>query len=317
AINGSSDYDEAILELSHQGKSVEEIYDVLTQEDIGHGADLLHGIYDKSDALDGYISIEVPPTMAADTHATIAEAKRLFNSIRRPNVMIKVPATPEGIPAIRALIAEGVNVNVTLIFSLDAYAQVIEAYLSGLEDRAAQNLPLDRVSSVASFFVSRLDTLVDRLIQEKNLNPDLSGKAAVANAKLAYALFQEQFQSERFARLKNKGARVQRPLWASTSTKNPAYPDLLYVDTLIGPDTVNTLPPQTISAVLDHVKVERTVDQDLDGQRAFIAELEKSGISMNSVTDQLLQEGVQSFIQSFTSLFDGIAAKRDQLLARS
>lgn len=315
AINGSHDYDAALRQLVAQRASLETIYDTLVLEDIANGADLLRPVYDRTHGLDGYISVEVPPTLAAQTDKTIEEGRRLFKALGRPNVMIKVPATPEGIPAIRQLIADGINVNVTLIFSLDAYRTVIDAYLSGLEDRVSRGQPINHVASVASFFVSRLDTLVDQLIKEKGLPQDLAGKAAVANAKLAYELFTQLFNSPRFEALKAEGAMVQRPLWASTSTKNPSYPDLLYVDTLIGPDTVNTLPPQTVAAVLDHVTVKRTVDEDLAGAHQVIDTLEAAGISMHAVTDQLLQEGVESFSQSFVTLFRGLKRKRAAIVS--
>ncbi|CAB1129193.1 Transaldolase [Candidatus Hydrogenisulfobacillus filiaventi] len=309
AIGGSNDYDAAITELVRRGLDAQAIYDQLTLEDIGRGADLLRPVYDRTNGEDGYISIEVPPTLAADTPATVAEARRIFGTLNRPNVMIKVPATPEGIPAIRTLIADGVNVNVTLIFSLKTYDDVITAYWEGLEDRLQRGLPVDRVASVASFFVSRVDTLVDKLIDERGLDPALRGKAAVANAKLAYELFQRRSAEPRWAALAAKGARVQRPLWASTSTKNPAYPPLLYVDTLIGPHTVNTLPPQTVEAVLQSVKVARTVDADLDRAHADLEALEAAGISMDWVTDQLMQQGVKAFEDSFASLMAGLEKK--------
>lgn len=314
AIDGSTDYDAAIRELVAAHRTVDEIYDTLTMDDIAAGADLLRPVYDRTQAHDGYISIEVPPTLAANTASTITEARRLFHTLGRPNIMIKVPATQEGIPAIRQLIHEGINVNVTLIFSLQSYRQVIEAYLLGLEDRMAENLPVDRIASVASFFVSRVDTLVDRMIKEQKLSSDLAGKAAIANAKLAYKLYLEQFESPRFTRLKEAGAMVQRPLWASTSTKNPDYPDLLYVDALIGPNTVNTLPPQTVNAVLDHAQVARTVDQGFEEAAQQIAALERAGISMTAVTHQLLEEGVASFSDSFVTLYRGLARKRARIL---
>ena len=314
AIDGSTDYDAAIRELVASHRTLEEIYDTLTMDDIAAGADLLRPVYDRTNAHDGYISIEVPPTLAANTESTIVEARRLFHTLGRPNIMVKVPATKEGIPAIRQLIREGINVNVTLIFSLHSYRQVINAYLSGLEDRMAENLPVERIASVASFFVSRVDTLVDKMIAAQNLAPQLAGKAGIANAKLAYKLYLEQFGSERFGPLKEKGAMVQRPLWASTSTKNPDYPDLMYVDALIGPDTVNTLPPQTVSAVLDHAKVARTVDQGFEEAEAHLAALEESGISMDAVTQKLLEEGVASFRESFITLNRGLARKRARIL---
>ncbi len=317
AIDGSTDYDAAIQELVEAHRTLDEIYDRLTMDDIAHGADLLRSVYDRTNAHDGYISIEVPPTLAANTDSTIVEARRLFHTLGRPNIMIKVPATQEGIPAIRQLIHEGINVNVTLIFSLESYHQVIDAYLQGLEDRLAENLPVERIASVASFFVSRVDTLVDRLIAEQKLPPDLAGKAGIANAKLAYKLYLEQFGSDRFSSLREAGAMVQRPLWASTSTKNPNYPDLLYVDALIGPNTVNTLPPQTVSAVLDHARVTRSVDQGFEEAATQIAALEQAGISMAAVTQQLLEEGVASFRESFITLYRGLARKRSRMLQQT
>lgn len=315
AINGSADYDPAIREAVREGLSLEAIYDRLTLEDIARGADLLRPVFDRTKGADGYISIEVPPNLALDTTRTVHEARRLFKALSRPNVMIKVPATPAGIPAIRQLIADGINVNVTLIFSLEAYDQVISAYVDGLREREGKGLPIDQVASVASFFVSRVDTLVDRLIQERNLPSDLAGKAAIANAKLAYQLFKTRFGGAEFARLKAKGARVQRPLWASTSTKNPNYPQLLYVAGLVGPDTVDTMPPATVEAVLAASNFERTVDQDPAEAKAHIDRLEAQGIRMAEVTRQLLDEGVQSFEASFITLFQGLAKKRLSVLA--
>ncbi|AEJ39241.1 transaldolase [Sulfobacillus acidophilus TPY] len=317
AINGSHDYDADIRALVKQGLTVDAIYDHLVLEDIGRGADLLRPIYDQTAGVDGYISIEVPPTLAQDTQKTIDEAHRLYQALNRPNIMIKVPATPEGIPAIETLIRDGIPVNVTLIFSLNAYRAVMEAYIRGLEARLEQGLPVNGVASVASFFVSRVDTLIDQLIQTHGLNPEWQGRAAIANAKLAYRLFQETFAGPRWDRLKNAGARVQRPLWASTSTKNPAYPDLLYVEALIGPDTVDTLPPATVDAILDHGQAARTVDQNVDEARQFIETLEKAGISMDAVTDQLLAEGVQSFNQSFVTLMQSLTRKRVRVLQES
>lgn len=312
AIDGSKDYDEAISKLAGRINSVDGLYDALVLDDIGRTADLLLPVYNQTQGRDGYVSIEVPPNMAEHTDATVREAHRLFKTLNRPNVMIKVPATPQGVPAIRQLIADGLNINVTLIFSLDAYRQVIGAYLQGLEDRLAKNLPLDRIASVASFFVSRVDTLVDRLIKERGLDSDLAGKAAIANAKMAYQLFLEHFNSPRFSRLKEHGAMVQRPLWASTSTKNPDYPDLLYVESLIGPDTVDTLPPATVDAILDHGRADRTIDQGVAEAQAYLERLETAGISMQEVTDQLLKEGVDAFHHSFVALHESLEKKSSE-----
>lgn len=315
AINGSEDYDAAIREAVQAGLSLEAIYDRLTLDDIARGADLLRPVFDRTHGADGYISIEVPPNLALDTDRTIREARRLFKTLNRPNIMIKVPATPAGVPAIQQLIADGINVNVTLIFSLEAYDQVISAYLAGLRDRDQKGLPIDHIASVASFFVSRVDTLVDRLIQERQLDGGLAGKAAIANAKLAYQLFQTRFGGVEFSRLKAKGARVQRPLWASTSTKNPAYPELLYVAGLVGPDTVDTMPPATVDAVLATGGFERTVDREAAVAKADLDRLESAGIRMADVTRQLLDEGVASFEASFVTLFQGLAKKRLAVLA--
>ena len=314
AIGGSHDCDDAISRGVQAGLSLERIYDQLTLDDIARGADLLRPVYDRTDGADGYISIEVPPTLARDTERTVAEARRLFSTLARPNVMIKVPATPQGIPAIEQLISEGINVNVTLIFSLTAYDQVISAFLNGLDQRAKRGDPVDHIDSVASFFVSRLDTLVDKAIAERGLDPSLAGKAATANAKLAYQLFRTRFSGPQFARLASKGARVQRPLWASTSTKNPSYPELLYVQGLIGPDTVDTMPPATVDAVLKAGEFTRTIDQDLKAAKTLLDTLASQGINMDEVTDQLLREGVASFEASFVSLFRGLAAKRARVL---
>ncbi|MDQ3281382.1 MAG: bifunctional transaldolase/phosoglucose isomerase [Acidobacteriota bacterium] len=315
AIGGSEDYDAQLRTLASQGKSRDDIYDELVIEDIGNAADLFLPVYEKTNGEDGYVSIEVSPRMAKDTKATVAEAKRLFTRLGRPNVMIKIPATPEGIPAIEQAIATGININITLIFSNDVYAQVIEAYLRGLEKRAASGLPLGHIASVASFFVSRIDSVADKQIEEKMKDdPSLEsihGKVAISNAKLAYELFQQTFTSERFLKLRDKGARVQRPLWASTGTKNPKYSDVLYVESLIGPDTVNTVPPATYDAFKDHGRVERTVDVDLDEARRVMATFKEKGFSLDAITQKLTEDGVKSFIESFGSLSMTIEARRD------
>ena len=322
AITGSADYDEALNELIAQGKSVDEIYEALTLEDIGRAADLLRPVYDGSTMLttgrtvgaDGYASLEVSPRLAHDTENTISEARRLFAALGRPNAMIKVPATPAGIPAVEALIGAGVNVNVTLLFSLQQYKAAALAYIAGLETLAASGGDLSKVASVASFFVSRVDTAVDGQLDELAPNPQsLKGKTAIANAKLAFARFKEIFGGERWEALAAQGARVQRPLWASTSTKDPAYPDTLYVDNLIGPHTVNTVPPQTLQAVLDHGAVALTLETGVDEAHTHIAQLTELGIDFDAITQGLLDDGVASFARSFESLLGGIATKRDQL----
>lgn len=315
AIGGSEDYDAQLRELASQGKSRDEIYDELVIQDIGNAADVFLPVFEKTSGEDGYVSLEVSPLLAQHTRETVSEAKRLFTRLGRPNVMIKIPATPEGIPAIQQAIALGININVTLIFSNEVYAQVIEAYLSGLERRAAQSLPLGHIASVASFFVSRIDAAADKQIEAKRKDDPsvepLLGKIAIANAKMAYQLFKEAFTSERFRKLRDLGARVQRPLWASTGTKNPKYSDVLYVESLIGPDTVNTLPPATYDAFRDHGRVEVTIEQGVDEARQTLATFEEKGFSLAGITKKLTDEGVKSFNDSFAQLMNTIEARRD------
>ena len=314
AIAGSADYDDALGELAPTDMAVTEIYEALALEDIQRAADVLRPVYDRTGGVDGYVSLEVSPSLAHDTEATVAEARRLYALLDRANVLIKVPATPAGIPAIKALIGEGININVTLMFSLDHYDAVAEAYIAGLEKLAASGRDLSKAASVASFFVSRVDTLVDRALDEVG-DQELQGKIAIANAKVAYARFHEVFGGERWERLAALGARVQRPLWASTSTKNPRYPDTMYVDALIGPDTVNTVPPATVDAFLDHGKVALSLEAGLDEARDQLARLAELGIDLDAITEQLQEDGVVSFANAFDSLMEGVAAKRERLLA--
>ena len=319
AVTGSSDYDNALLELARRGKTAEEIYETLAINDIRSAADLLEPIYDGSDGADGYASLEVSPYLAHDTEETVAEAKRLFKALDRPNVMMKVPATPQGIPAVHRLIGEGINVNVTLTFSLESYRDVRQGYLAGLEDLHWSGGELASISSVASFFISRVDTAVDSLIDEiihqgNEKAQDLKGKAAISNAKLAYRDFAEDFQGDRFAILRDAGARVQRPLWASTSTKNPDYSDVLYVESLVGPDTVNTMPDGTLQALMDHAEVTDVLEQELEAAQEHIETLEDLGISMEDVTAKLLSDGVNAFANSYTGLKSNIEEKRVKLL---
>jgi transaldolase/glucose-6-phosphate isomerase len=313
AIAGSVDYDEALKRLVEEGKTDTEIYAELVLDDIRRTADVLRPVYEKTGGLDGYVSLEVSPALANDTDGTIAEARRFFSKLERPNVMIKVPATGAGIPAIEVLIGEGVNVNVTLIFSLGHYEPVAEAYITGLEWRLAAGGDVSSVASVASFFVSRVDTAVDVAL-EKIGHPEIQGKIASANAKAAYARFREIFAAERWMRLAAHGARVQRVLWGSTATKNPNYPDTLYVDSLIGPDTVNTLPPATLQAFLDHGKVAKTLDEDLDRAQRDLARLSELDVDLDAITEQLQKDGVEAFAKSFQSLRASIAEKRKQLM---
>lgn len=314
AIAGSNDYDEAIKELIKTGKSINEIYESLVIEDISMAADLLKNIYDSSNGLDGYVSLEVNPHLANETEKTIAEARRLFETLDRPNVMIKVPATAAGIPAITELIGAGVNVNVTLIFGLENYKAVAEAYLAGLEKLLPSGPsvkgghPVNRVASVASFFVSRVDSAVDQALEEANIK-ELLGKIAIANSKIAYAEFKKIFNGPRWEKLKTIGAREQRVLWASTSAKNPAYPDTLYVDELIGPQTVNTLPPATVDNFIDHGKAAQTLTLGVDEARRQIEQLETLGIDLNSITQKLQEDGVIAFAKPFDALMQSLAEK--------
>src|SRR5690242_11422308 len=282
AIGGSDDYDGQIRMLASQGKTRDEIYDELVVEDITNAADVFRPVYQKTQDEDGYVSLEVSPLFASDTDQTVSEAKRLFTKVGRPNLMIKIPATPEGIPAIERAIAMGININVTLIFSNDVYAQVIEAYLRGLEKRVSNSLPIGHIGSVASFFVSRIDAQADKQLEAKG-ETGLMGKVAIANAKMAYQFFKQAFTSERFEKLRAKGARVQRPLWASTGTKNPKYSDVLYIESLIGPDTVNTVPPATYDAFKDHGKVVMTLEQNVDEARQVLEEFETRGFSLKAI----------------------------------
>jgi transaldolase len=312
AIAGSDDYDEAFKKLVEAGCSVEEIYERLVVEDIQEAADALRPVYDQSGRADGFVSLEVSPTLAYDTQSTMEDARRLFGLVGRPNVMIKVPATPEGIPAIETLIGEGININITLMFSLAHYDVVAEAYFKGLEKLAAAGGDLSKVASVASFFVSRVDTAVDKALGEKG-NTALLGKIAVANTKVTYARFEETFDGPRWQALADQGARVQRPLWASTSTKNPAYSDTLYVDNLIGPHTVNTMPPATLEAFLDHGRVATTIGEGLDEAHEQLAALAGLGIDLDAITEKLQVDGVAAFEKSFDSLMASITKKQEKM----
>jgi transaldolase len=315
AIGGSSDYDEALQKLLARGATVEQIYDALTIEDVGLAADLFRPVFERTKGKDGYVSIEVSPRLAHDTMGTLADARRLWETLNRANVMIKIPATKEGLPAIEQALADGINVNVTLMFSLAHYLAVAETYLRGLEARAKAGHPIDHVASVASFFVSRVDTLLDPKLEKADAAA-LMGKAAVANSKLVYRKYLELFGSARFKALAAEGAQVQRVLWASTSTKNPKYPDVLYVDTLIGPDTVNTVPPETYTAILDHSVVARTVDRDMEAAQQVVTDLKALGFDLNEVGEQLSIEGVEKFGKSFDGLLHVIEQKRAALAGK-
>jgi transaldolase/glucose-6-phosphate isomerase len=307
AIARTNDYDSALIPLAWSGWGAEEIFWQLAVEDIQRACDLFLPLYEGTDGGDGYASIEVSPYLAHETDKTIEQARALWERVNRRNLMIKIPATVEGIPAIRTTIASGINVNVTLIFSLAQYAEVMDAYLSGLEDRLAEKQPINHVASVASFFISRVDTKVDSRLPEDS---KLRGKAAIANARVAYDDFLHTFKGERWETLKSEGARVQRPLWASTSTKDPAYPDTVYVDSLIGASTVNTVPPQTLDAFRDHGVARVTIAEELDKARALFGQLETQGISMDTVTQELEEEGVKAFADAFTALLDTLEERR-------
>ena len=313
AIAGSTDYDEALRQELHRDpeQSSRELFFSLAIEDIRAAAEALRPSYEASAGVDGMVSLEVAPDLAHDLEGTVREARALFARLDLPNVMIKVPGTVTGLHAVEQLIAAGINVNVTLLFSVERYVSVAEAYLRGLERRRAQGLPLDRVTSVASFFISRIDTLLDPLLAE--CQPELQGQIAIANAQLAYQEYQEIFGSAHFAALRAAGARPQRLLWASTSTKNPAYPDLLYVDRLIGPDTVNTMPPATYAAFRDHGTIAPTLEQDVETALARLAALPALGIDLGAITDQLEIDGINAFIHSFDTLLAALDAKRTVL----
>lgn len=317
AISNSNAYDEQIHELFAAGKSVEEIYEVLAVQDVQDACDLMRPVFDESDGLDGFVSLEVSPHLANDTEGTIAEAHRLHQAVNRPNLMIKVPGTDAGVPAIEQLLFDGINVNVTLLFAIDSYNAVAKAYLRALKRRSDAGKPVNTIRSVASFFLSRIDVLVDKQLEsiikssenskksQKALQ--LLGKIAIANAKLAYQDFKKLFSGSDWLELVENGAAVQRPLWASTSTKNPEYRDVMYVEPLIGPDTVNTLPEQTIEAFADHGElVANTIEDGITEARQALEDLAEVGIDLDKATDQLVEEGIQKFVDPFVSLLNSI-----------
>ncbi|HEX6424297.1 MAG TPA: transaldolase [Acidimicrobiales bacterium] len=312
AIAGSDEYDDQFRALAGDGASVEDAYWTMVVDDIRDALRILRPVHDSSDGVDGFVSLEVAPDMARERDATVTAARDLHARIDEPNLFVKVPATGEGVEAIRTLIGEGRSINVTLIFGLDRYAEVMEAYLAGLE---AYDGDLSQVASVASFFVSRVDTEVDRRLEAIGSDAALAlrGKAAVAQAQLAYGRFLATFTGPRWQALAQRGARVQRPLWASTSTKNPAYPDTLYVDPLIGPDTVNTMPEGTLDAFDDHGTVARTVDADTDAAAATLDAISDVGVDLDDVARVLEDQGVASFAKSFDELIDALAAKAEEL----
>ena len=317
AIADSHDYDEDIRAIAFSGKGAETIYETLSQHDVQDAADEFRDLYDRTDGKDGYVSLEVNPHLAHDTKGTIEEARRLWAALGRPNVLIKVPATANGLPAIQQLISEGISVNVTLLFGLPRYAQVAEAYIAGLEARAAQGQPLKHLASVASFFVSRIDALVDPLLErliaqgckESELARKAHGQIAIASAKMAYQNYKEIFAGSRFRKLATKGARVQRLLWASTGTKNPDYSDVKYVEALIGPDTVDTVPLETMDAYRDRGEPKARLEHDVKEAHWLLEQLPELGISIDNVTRQLEDEGVEKFIKPFDKLMETVAQR--------
>jgi transaldolase len=315
AIAGSHLYDDAIRQLSEQGRSAAEIFEALAVADVQAACDAFAPLYRESSGRDGYVSIEVSPRLAHEADATLQEAERLWKAVGRPNAMIKIPGTRAGLSAITRSIASGINVNVTLLFSTERYTEVLDAFSRGLESRLAEGLSVEAIASVASFFVSRVDGKVDPLLNRPADEP-LKGKVAIANAATAYRLFREFLASERWSKLARSGARAQRPLWASTSTKDPAYPDVYYVEALIAPDTVNTVPPETLEAYRDHGKPAVRIEHAIKAAPAQLAALEKAGVDLRAVTSELEDEGVGKFGASHASVLAGIETKAGTLAAR-
>ena len=323
AINGSSDYDNEIRALGKQGKNTTEIYESLAIDDVGRAADYFRPLYDSTKGGDGFVSIEVSPKLAQDTEGSVAEARRLWKALNRPNIMIKIPGTKAGLPAVRQLLREGINVNITLLFAVERYEEVLEAYVAALEDRAKDGKPIDRIASVASFFLSRIDTLLDPHIlkvadaggPKGDLARGLPGTIAVANAKVAYQKYGIVTGTERWKKLAAMGARPQRLLWASTSTKNPKYSDTMYVEPLIGADTVNTMPMETVDAYRDHGKPAARITEDLTDALRKLVQLKEVGIDLVAATKQLEDEGVKKFVEPFDKLLASIETKRKAVLA--
>ena len=317
AIAGTGDYDDAIRGSARAGKSTVELYEELAVDDIQRTADLFRPLYDRTDGRDGFVSLEVSPRLAHDTAGTIAEARRLWETVARPNVLIKIPGTREGLPAIRQMISEGININVTLLFGLPRYREVTEAYIDGLAERSSRGLPLRQVASVASFFLSRIDVLADSLLEQKVVKGDvtadhaaaLRGEVAIASARVAYQIYKEIFSGDRFRALATQGACCQRVLWASTSTKNPAYSDLKYVEALIGPETVNTIPLETLNAYRDHGNPASRLEDGVDEARRVLDRLPEVGIDLAAVTQQLEDEGVEKFVKPFDMLLERLHEK--------
>lgn len=313
AIGKTTDYDENLIPLAKEGKTPEEIYEALAIRDIQRAADIFSGVYQKSNKIDGYVSLEVNPDLANDTAGTIVDAERFWKLVNRPNLMIKIPATKAGLPAVRKAISMGINVNVTLIFSVERYQAVMEAFIAGLEDRLEAGKPIEGIASVASFFISRIDAKIDKYLSHtdnQEIAEKLKGKIAIANAKKAYQIFTQTFEDKRFLDLFEKNAMVQRPLWASTSTKDPAYPDVLYIDSLIGPLSVNTIPPATLAAFLDHGAISPELMINVEENLEYLVLLKDIGIDLDKATDELEEEGVAAFSKAYHALLDTIETRR-------
>lgn len=309
AINSSSDYNEDIAKLSQQKNSVEEVFLGLEVKDIKRAADFFKPVYERTNGMDGFVSLEVSPHLARDTEGTIKQARELWKAVSRKNVMIKIPSTSEGLPAIRKCISEGININITLLFGLPRYEQVTDAYISGLEDRIKANQPIDQIASVASFFLSRIDVLIDPLLEKKGLGK-MKGEVAIASAKKAYGIYKNVFTSERFKKLEAKGAKRQRVLWASTSSKDPSFSDVKYVEALIGVETINTIPIETLDAFNDHGKAESHLEEGLDRATQVLAKLKESGIDIDAITQKLEDEGVEKFNKAYDKLLEAIEKQK-------
>jgi len=309
AINSSSDYNEDIATLSQQKNSVEEVFLGLEVKDIKRAADFFKPVYERTNGMDGFVSLEVSPHLARDTEGTIKQARELWKAVSRKNVMIKIPSTSEGLPAIRKCISEGININITLLFGLPRYEQVTDAYISGLEDRIKANQPIDQIASVASFFLSRIDVLIDPLLEKKGLGK-MKGEVAIASAKKAYGIYKNVFTSERFKKLEAKGAKRQRVLWASTSSKDPSFSDVKYVEALIGVETINTIPIETLDAFNDHGKAESHLEEGLDRATQVLAKLKESGIDIDAITQKLEDEGVEKFNKAYDKLLEAIEKQK-------
>ncbi|HEY5463143.1 MAG TPA: transaldolase [Hanamia sp.] len=314
AVSSSSDYDDDVRKLASEGKNNEEIFFGFAASDIQRATDILKPVYDEANGTDGFVSLEVSPHLANDTEGSIKQARELWKTVGRKNVMIKIPGTKEGLAAIRQCISEGININITLLFGLPRYKEVTEAYISGLEDRLKNNQPIDHIASVASFFLSRIDVLLDPILKEKKLD-NLVGEIAIASAKKAYEMYKEVFFGDRFRNLENKGAKKQKVLWASTSSKDPSFSDVKYVEALIGPDTVNTLPMETIDAFRDHGKAADHLENNLMKATQELQQLKDNGINIDELTQQLEEEGVQKFNKAYGTLLNAIDEKKKKQLA--